>query len=268
MKTDRYGISGSTLKIIAAISMVLDHVSRIVLTNGIMTHASYNQISDEQWAILSETSDVLHVLGRIAFPLFCFLIVEGFLHTHDIKRYLRNMLVFAIIAEPIYDFVQTGQLFDLRQQNVMCELLLSLVFLIVLEKIQSLSKWKRYTAETALIVLTALTAEYTKLDGGVYGILLVAAFYLFHDSKAKMFFAAVCAVLLSSCHIIGGGFEFVTANVLNVLNPDVAAAVVSLLLINLYNGERGLKLKYFFYIFYPAHLALLHGVSLIALNRL
>ena len=130
MKTDRYGISGSTLKIIAAISMVLDHVSRIVLTNGIMTHASYNQISDEQWAILSEASDVLHVLGRIAFPLFCFLIVEGFLHTHDIKKYLRNMLVFAIIAEPIYDFVQTGQLFDLRQQNVMCELLLSLVFLI------------------------------------------------------------------------------------------------------------------------------------------
>lgn len=119
MKTDRYGISGSTLKIIAAISMVLDHVSRIVLTNGIMTHASYNQISDEQWAILSEASDVLHVLGRIAFPLFCFLIVEGFLHTHDIKKYLRNMLVFAIIAEPIYDFVQTGQLFDLWQQNVM-----------------------------------------------------------------------------------------------------------------------------------------------------
>mgnify|MGYP001781791994 FL=1 len=101
MKTNRYGISGSTLKIIAAISMVLDHVSRIVLTNGIMTHASYSQISDEQWAILSEASDVLHVLGRIAFPLFCFLIVEGFLHTHDLKKYLRNMLVFAIIAEPI-----------------------------------------------------------------------------------------------------------------------------------------------------------------------
>jgi len=254
MKTNRYGISGSTLKIIAAISMVLDHVSRIVLTNGIMTHASYSQISDEQWAILSEASDVLHVLGRIAFPLFCFLIVEGFLHTHDLKKYLRNMLVFAIIAEPIYDFVQTGQLFDLRQQNVMCELLLSLVFLIVLEKIQSLSKRK-----------TALAAEYTKLDGGVYGIMLVAAFYLFHDSKAKMFFAAVCAVLLSSCHIVGGGFEFATAN---VFNPDVAAAVVSLLLINLYNGKRGLKLKYFFYIFYPAHLALLYGVSLIVLNCL
>ena len=56
MKTNRYGISGSTLKIIAAISMVLDHVSRIVLTNGIMTHASYSQISDEQWAILSDAS--------------------------------------------------------------------------------------------------------------------------------------------------------------------------------------------------------------------
>mgnify|MGYP002227896371 FL=1 len=119
-------------------------------------------------------------------------------------------------------------------------------FLIILEKIQSLSKWKRHIAEFALIVLIALAAEYTKLDGGVYGILLVAAFYLFHDSKAKMFFAAVCVVLLSSCHIVGGGFEFATAN---VFNPDVAAAVVSLLLINLYNGKRGLKLKYFFYVF-------------------
>ena len=246
--------------------MVLDHVSRIVLTNGIMTHASYSQISDEQWAILSQASDVLHVLGRIAFPLFCFLIVEGFLHTHDIKKYLRNMLVFAIITEPIYDFVQTGQLFDLRQQNVMCELLLSLVLFDYSGKdTKSLQNRKRYIAETALIVLTALAAEYTKLDGGVYGILLVAAFYLFHDSKAKMFFAAVCAVLLSSCHIVGGGFEFATAN---VFNPDVAAAVVSLLLINLYNGKRGLKLKYFFYIFYPAHLALLYGVSLIVLNCL
>ena len=85
------------------------------------------------------------------------------------------------------------------------------------------------------------------------------------DSKAKMFFAAVCAVVLSSCHIIGGGFEFTTAN---IFNPDVAAAIISLLLINLYNGKRGLKLKYFFYIFYPAHLALLYGVSLIVLNCL
>lgn len=67
MKTNRYGISGSTLKIIAAISMVLDHVSRIVLTNGIMTHASYSQISDEQWAILSEASDVgtVKILSQI-----------------------------------------------------------------------------------------------------------------------------------------------------------------------------------------------------------
>ena len=92
MKTNRYGISGSTLKIIAAISMVLDHVSRIVLTNGIMTHASYSQISDEQWTILSEASDVLHVLGRIAFPLFCFLIVEGFLHDRARERGVRRRI--------------------------------------------------------------------------------------------------------------------------------------------------------------------------------
>ena len=72
MKTNRYGISGSTLKIIAAISMVLDHVSRIVLTNGIMTHASYSQISDEQWAILSELRMCFMFLAELHFPYFAF----------------------------------------------------------------------------------------------------------------------------------------------------------------------------------------------------
>ena len=268
------GISGSTLKMIAIVTMLIDHIgaavlARLLMVNGLGELDQTNADAIMQWlsanGALYWTYTIMRMIGRVAFPIFCFLLVEGFLHTHDIKKYLRNMLVFAIIAEPIYDFVQTGQLFDLRQQNVMCELLLSLVFLINLEKIQSLSKWKRHIAEFALIVLIALAAEYTKLDGGVYGILLVAAFYLFHDSKAKMFFAAVCAVLLSSCHIVGGGFEFATAN---VFNPDVAAAVVSLLLINFYNGKRGLNLKSFFYVFYPAHLALLYGVSLIVLNCL
>ena len=66
----------------------------------------------------------------------------------------------------------------------------------------------------------------------------------------------------------GGGLATGVSTLAKLLNPDVAAAVVSLLLINLYNGKRGLKLKYFFYIFYPAHLALLYGVSLIVLNCL
>ncbi len=71
MKTDRYGISGS-IKDNSGHFDGSRSCKQDRLTNGIMTHASYNQISDEQWAILSEASDVLHVLGRIAFPLFCF----------------------------------------------------------------------------------------------------------------------------------------------------------------------------------------------------
>lgn len=264
MEKRRCGVSGSTLKIIAVISMAFDHISKIVLTNGIMMHAMTSQISDEQWALLTKASDILHVLGRVAFPLFCYLIVEGFLHTHDLKKYLRNILVFAIISEPIYDYVYTESFFDFQQQNVMFELLLGLLLLSVLKQLQNLSNWKAYTLDAVLIVAAALMAEHVNLDGGVYGILLVATFYLFRKNRNVMLLAAVGAILLSFCHVIGGGFEFTLKNMLDL---DVAAAFASLLFIALYNGKRGLKLKYFFYVFYPVHLALLYGISLLICSQ-
>lgn len=80
-------LTGSTLKIIAVVSMLLDHFSKIILEEGIILHAPYSMFTDTQFGILMTASDILQVLGRIAFPVFCFLLVEGFLHTHDLKRY-------------------------------------------------------------------------------------------------------------------------------------------------------------------------------------
>ena len=96
-------ISGSTLKILAMIFMVIDHFGQVVLKNGIILHAPYSMFTDEQFDMLMSTVNICHILGRIAFPVFCFLLVEGFFHTHNLKKYILNLGIFALISEPVYD---------------------------------------------------------------------------------------------------------------------------------------------------------------------
>ncbi len=82
--------SGSTLKLIAICAMILDHFGQVVLKNGIALKASYSMFTDAQFTYLLDVINVLHMLGRLAFPIFCFLLVEGFIHTHNLKKYLIN----------------------------------------------------------------------------------------------------------------------------------------------------------------------------------
>ena len=90
--------TGSTLKIIAVISMILDHFSQIILKQGIILNAPYAMFTDAQFSVLLTVSDIFHILGRIAFPIFCFLLVEGFLHTQNLKKYFLNLGIFAVLS--------------------------------------------------------------------------------------------------------------------------------------------------------------------------
>lgn len=80
-------LTGSALKIIAVIAMILDHFGQIILKNGIILNAPYSTFSDRQFELLLQAADLCHIIGRIAFPIFCFLLVEGFVHTHNLKKY-------------------------------------------------------------------------------------------------------------------------------------------------------------------------------------
>ena len=73
--------------------------------------------TDEQFDMLMSTVNICHILGRIAFPVFCFLLVEGFFHTHNLKKYILNLGIFALISEPVYDLACAGTLFSLGQQK-------------------------------------------------------------------------------------------------------------------------------------------------------
>ena len=98
------GLTGSTLKIIAMASMLIDHVAAILMTRMYITGG----LSYELYNVIL----ILRLVGRIAFPIYCFLLVEGFTRTKDVRKYLLRMLAFALITEIPFDLALTGKLMN------------------------------------------------------------------------------------------------------------------------------------------------------------
>ena len=202
------------LKCIAIVSMALDHTGTVLYPSQI-------------W---------LRCLGRIAFPIFCFLIVEGFFHTHDVRRYMGRLGVFALISEIPYDLAFRGVPLEYAHQNVFFTLLIGIGMMVLLERN------REWPVKAVILLLAMWLAVLIRSDYNFRGVLLIFVFYIFHESR----WLAVTA---------GGFWNFLYQGVIQKYG------VLSVLPLALYNGERGRKMKYFFYIFYPVHLLLLYGIS-------
>lgn len=202
------------LKCIAIVSMALDHTGAVLYPSQI-------------W---------LRCLGRIAFPIFCFLIVEGFFHTHDVRRYMGRLGIFALISEIPYDLAFRGVPLEYAHQNVFFTLLIGIGMMVLLERN------REWPVKAVILLLAMWLAVLIRSDYNFRGVLLIFVFYIFHESR----WLAVTA---------GGLWNFLYQGVIQKYG------VLSVLPLALYNGERGRKMKYFFYIFYPAHLLLLYGIS-------
>ncbi|MEF9840731.1 MAG: TraX family protein [Lachnospiraceae bacterium] len=232
-------LSGSSIKIIALISMVIDHFGQIVLKNGIVLNAPYQAFSDEQFAVLLKLVEGCHIIGRIAFPLFCFLLVEGFLHTHNLKKYILQLGIFAVLSEPIYDLAVAEKIFSMKQQNVLFTLLLGIITLAIIKKCK-----ENIPCTIMITIISSLLSFVLHLDGWYYGILLIVTLYVFHNRNITKYTLAI--VIMFLC-----GLDF---SLKALLDPYFITAACSLIIVNFYSGERGIKLKYFFYAFYPIHL--------------
>lgn len=210
-------LSGSTLKILAMIFMVTDHLGQVILKNGIILNAPYSMFTDAQFDILMSAVNVCHILGRVAFPVFCFLLVEGFFHTQNLKKYMLTLGVFALISEPVYDLACVGTLFSLEQQNVLFTLLLGLILLTIL---------KRFNKNVILTFVAIATGAYIsyvcKLDGWYYGIALISVFYLFYDMPVLKYTASILVMYVCGLNFTISGW----------IDPYFLAAVTSLLFIS------------------------------------
>lgn len=187
---------------------------------------------------------VLRMIGRLSFPIFAFMLAEGFIHTKDRKKYILRLAVFAIISELPYQIFShggMGSILPIRLwENILFELLLAFGALWCVEKGKF---W--YLGAAALAVLAVL-AELGGFMYGAYGILLAVAFYVFRERRwAAML--SLTVLTLAYCLYFN-----------NWIQVYAIAAAVPLWL---YNGQKGQRLpRYFCYAFYPAHLLLIYGL--------
>lgn len=222
------GWSGSTLKLIAITTMLLDHIGAILLESN----------SPQMQTKEIQTLDfILRLIGRVAFPLFIFLLLEGFEHTHNRKKYALQLLVFGLLSEIPFDFALKGTWYDPSYQNVMFTLFLGYCAIWLYENFGETDK-RILLGVFACIVL----AHMLKTDYGAFGVL--AIFLLYYTKKKKKYFY-MTGVLLFFWEI---------------------TAPIAFLLIRQYNGKRGLSLKYIFYFFYPVHILILGLIRMFVLK--
>ena len=262
-------LSGNSLKIIAVLAMVIDHTCKIVfqwlLSNYWGVMVDNGEMSWEQFAQIDNFIRFdLQSIGTIAFPLFCFLLAEGFQHTKSRKRYIRLMFVFALISEIPFDigfFSSYSKMegtfpFYFKYQNVFFTLFLGLLALVCLERFSCKSeeradKVKAIVLQIISVAAIATVAELIRCDYGMEGILYIACFYICRKNR-------IYQVLL-----------FLLAYMVATGNQPPMCTLLACLIILLYNGKRGkMKLKYFFYAFYPIHISLLYFVTLVLGNFL
>lgn len=222
-------LSGSMLKLLAIISMTIDH-SAVILYPVI--DAMRVPISIGGRAITLYW--VMRKLGRLAFPIFCFLISEGYAHTGNKVRYGLRLLIFALVSELPFNLLHGNRWLDASGQNVFFTLFLGLILIHAYEaEVHQLLKFLAMAAVCTIAVVL-------KADYGLYGALLVLLIHLFRN--------APCVQPLLAYPLLSGEI----------------AACAAFVPINLYNGKRGFIktpfLKLSFYVFYPAHILVLYGI--------
>lgn len=270
---EKSGINATQLKLIALLTMFIDHIGAIIMP-CLIDSAQANQnlslfISLEGILIL------MRLIGRVSFPIFAFLIVNGYFHTSNKSNYLLRLTVFALISEPFFDFANTGMWLEFTHQNVFFTLALGLL---TIWGYDNIAKANSFNFVAGLYVLTmSLMAVNLRTDYDFYGVLMIFIFYLFYQNKMRL---CVMMILLNLLlygpsiamwsyvpSLIHDSYGFQLTGTKNLLLQifvylkciSQLFSVIALWPLVKYNGEKGDSTlnKYAFYLFYPIHLCLL-----------
>ena len=232
MKTSKkyfWGLTGNQLKILALIAMTCDHV-------GYQVFPQY---------------EILRWIGRLAFPIFAYMIAEGAKHTKNRLRYFLQMFGLGLLCQAVYFFAMNS-----LYQCILITFSFSIILIYALDharKKNNPDAWILF----ALVFLTVfflveilplllIKTDYA-VDYGIWGVLTPVFVYLGANKIYKLLFAAVPLAFLS---VIFTGYQWISFG--------------ALLLLALYNGKRGKwKMKNLFYVYYPLHLVIIYGISLI-----
>ena len=213
-------MSSFVLKMIACLSMLIDHA-------GVIFRADLPDIA----------YTVLRCLGRPAFVIFAFFIVEGFIRTRNRTAYALRLALFAILSEIPFDLMGSGSLMSFSGQNIFFTLLLGLLGMWGYETLKNRNL--SYLGFLPMFA-AAYAANFLRTDYAAFGVVLIFVIYLFKENKMAQ----------------GIGVGVVTLVMMTGMRLQLFG-FVGWLLCCAYNGKRGPKMTYFFYLFYPLHILLL-----------
>lgn len=225
-------LNSASLKWIALVTMFIDHIGAVILEMGVIS--AYNQglpsaFSYNTSVFLSKIDFFIRQIGRISFPIFCFLLVEGFYHTSNKKKYAFRLFLFACISEIPFDLCFRGHILEFSYQNVMFTLLLGFLTIWAIEILRD----KKEILCIIPVILGILVGIFFQADYNWKGIILILVLYFFYLYPVEKTIAGCLALYWE---------------------PMACLAFIP---INLYNHQKGKGSKYFFYFFYPAHLLIL-----------
>ncbi|MCR5707327.1 MAG: conjugal transfer protein TraX [Ruminococcus sp.] len=228
-------LTGSGLKYIAILAMLCDHIAVLLVPSDLLIYG------------------IMRFFGRITAPVMCFFISEGYHHTRDLKKYFLRLGIFAFISHFAFTYACNGKLFVIAKESVITTLLLSLLAVHIVNT-------DRVDKAMKLPMLLAVLYFASFCDWGMTGVLFVLAFEFARGNKSVQvlayFAVAFVRVILPLIPDAANDLSVFTAK------WYVLGLALPVGMIMLYNGERGggklRKLsKWFFYVFYPAHLFVL-----------
>lgn len=235
----RFDLSAAALHILAMALMLCDHL----------------------WATLLPAQEWLTCVGRLAFPMFAFMAVEGYFHTRSFKRYALRMLVFALLSEIPFDLMYGGTWFYPVHQNVIWTLLIGLLGIRAMEAVRE--KGKLWLYVLTCVGVTALGAALGTLGMVDYygaGVLTVFVFYFFHGREWWKLLGQILALYWINVRMLGGQVYPMTILGMDVELSQQGLALLALVPIWLYRGRQGHHSKafqYACYAFYPVHMLIL-----------
>lgn len=245
------------LKLIAIISMTIDHVGAAIGTtckdgnlylSGLIPLNIYN---------------LLRCIGRIAFPIYCYLIVEGFYHTRNVKKYALRLFIFSIISQIPFSLAFLKSATDFSDLNVYFTLLFGLICVLLADEAKKHYKECKETGASAVlytvgyplaIILIMIVSVIIHTDYSAFGIMLILLFYFFRTDKekpltdkenSKKFIWLFISIALAT---------IIFSNTVELLG------LLAMLPIGFHNNKKGPSMKYVFYAYYPVHLIILYMI--------
>lgn len=245
-----FGLSNNTIKIIAAIAMLCDHIGAAAYEVCIQFGIPLSSFLGAE-----QVYTVLRCIGRISMPLFAFLIAEGCRYTHDRKRYFFGIFLLGLICDITF-YVAFNQIYFCILTTFSAGILIIYAYDGVVKSFKERDAYRLYNviklvaAISFPLFLQVFTANlHGSFDYGIFGAMLPLAAYVIKNRWLRLipftlFLAGMCL------------YYFLTKN-----NSHYWYSMFAVPILALYNGERGkLNLKNFFYLFYPIHLVVVYGI--------